>query len=202
MPTHSRPSRAAADYAERGGKRGPLGKQDLAKLLTLAEFFEDRPCDELDHHAWNDFVEEELEGRSGETVRRWFAMFRTPVRRALQQCGSRFANSICRRPAKAAPFFLEEDAADELHACYAPHARPIISMLGVRITPGMRQRLAALAEETGRSLAQQTEFLLEQAMAGIDAVGRLEQIEQELDTLIGGTARSGKNLAKGAGRDA
>ncbi len=75
-------------------------------------------------------------------------------------------------------------------------------MLSVRITPGMRQRLAALAEETGRSLAQQTEFLLEQAMAGIDAVGRLEQIEQELDTLIGGTARSGKNLAKGAGRDA
>ena len=38
MPTHSRPSRAAADYAERGGKRGPLGKQDLSKLLTLAEF--------------------------------------------------------------------------------------------------------------------------------------------------------------------
>src|SRR5205814_9508672 len=58
---------AAADYAERGGKRGPLGEQDLAKLITLAEFFGERRCDELDQHAWNDFVDAELDGRAGDT---------------------------------------------------------------------------------------------------------------------------------------
>jgi hypothetical protein len=30
---------AAAEYGEKGGRRGPLGKQDIAKLNTLGEFF-------------------------------------------------------------------------------------------------------------------------------------------------------------------
>ena len=144
MPTHSRPSRAAADYAERGGKRGPLGKHDLAKLLMLAEFFEDRPCDGLDQHAWNDFVEEELAGRSGEKVRRWFAMFHAPVGRALQQRGLAFREFDLPPAGEVCAVFLEEDAADESHACYAPHARPIISMLrfqGCRVAEALRLKL-------------------------------------------------------------
>ena len=38
--------------------------------------------------------------------------------------------------------------------------------LSLRITPAMRSRLVALAEENGRSVSQQTEFLLELALAG------------------------------------
>jgi hypothetical protein len=74
---------AAADYAERGGKHGPLGKQDLNKLTALGEFFRERRCDELSQDHRNDFVTGELEDPAADTVRRWFAMFRAPVRRAL-----------------------------------------------------------------------------------------------------------------------
>jgi integrase len=80
-------------------------------------------------------------------ARRCAAGSQCSARRCAEHCSSaasRFANSICRRPAKAAPFFLEENAADELHACYAPHARPIISMLrfqGCRVAEALRLKL-------------------------------------------------------------
>lgn len=135
---------AVADYIERGGKRGPLGKQDLAKLETLAEFFGERPCEELDPHAWNDFVDQELDGRSSDTVRRWFAMFRAPVRRALQQHGLAFREFDLPPAREGRAVFLEEDIADELHACYAPHALPIVTMLryqGCRVAEALRLKL-------------------------------------------------------------
>ena len=135
---------AVADYIERGGKRGPLGKNDLAKLSRLAEFFGDRPCDEFDQHAWNDFVDQELEGRGGDTVRRWFVMFRAPTRRALQQHGLAFREFDLPPEGTGRTVFLEQDVADELHACYAPHAQPIVTVLryqGCRIAEALRLKL-------------------------------------------------------------
>jgi integrase len=135
---------AAADYTERGGKRGPLGQQDLAKLGTLAEFFVERPCDELDQHAWNDFVDEELDGRSGETIRRWFAMFRAPIRRALHQHGLAFREFELPPAGEGRTIFLEEEVADELHAAYARHAQPIVTVLryqGCRVAEALRLTL-------------------------------------------------------------
>jgi integrase len=135
---------AALDYAKRGGKRGPLGDADIAKLETLSAFFGQRPCDELDQHDWNDFVHEELEGRSGETIRRWFAMFRAPIRRELQQHGLAFREFDLPPPGAGRTIFLEEDVADELHACYAPHAHPIVTMLryqGCRVSEALGLRL-------------------------------------------------------------
>jgi integrase len=135
---------AAADYAERGGKRGPLGEQDLAKLITLAEFFGERPCDELDQQAWNDFVDAELDGRAGDTLRRWFAMFRAPVRRALQQQGLALREFDLPAAGEGRTVFLEEEVADQLHECYAPHARPIVTMLryqGCRVAEALRLKL-------------------------------------------------------------
>ena len=43
--------------------------------------------------------------------------------------------------------------------------RPALSL---RINPELRQRLVAMAEENGRSITQQTELLLEQAVNGLD----------------------------------
>jgi integrase len=135
---------AAADYGERGGKRGPLGQHDLAKLITLAEFFGERPCDELDQYAWNDFVDQELNGRSGDTVRRWFVMFRAPIRRALQQHGLAFREFDLPPAGEGRTAFLEEDVADELHSCYASHAQPIVTILryqGCRVAEALRLKL-------------------------------------------------------------
>jgi integrase len=135
---------AAADYAERGGKRGPLGKQDLAKLLTLGAFFGERLCDELDQHAWNDFVDQHLEDCAPDTIRRWFAMFRPPIHRTLQQHGLAFREFDLPRAGEGRAIFLEEEVADECHACYAPHAHPIITTLryqGCRVAEALRLKL-------------------------------------------------------------
>jgi integrase len=136
---------AALAYAERGGKRGPLGGQDLQKLLAMGEFFGATPCDELDQKAWADFVDAELDGRGNDTIRRWFAMFRAPVRRALAQRGLAFREfDLPSAGAGRREIFLEEQVADELHAAYAPHARPIVAMLrwqGCRVAEALRLRL-------------------------------------------------------------
>jgi hypothetical protein len=63
--------------------------------------------------------------------------------------------------------------------------------LSVRITPGMRERLVALAEQNGRSIAQQTELVLQE---GLDISERLTRIEQKLAALM--PAPPGKNLPK------
>jgi integrase len=134
---------AAANYAQRG-KRGPLGEQDIKKLETLSAFFGQRRCDELDQQAWNDFVDQELDGRSGETIRRWFAMFRAPIRRALREHGLAFREFDLPPAGEGRAVFLEEDVADELHAGYAPHAHPIVTMLryqGCRVSEALRLRL-------------------------------------------------------------
>ena len=136
---------AVADYLERGGRRGqPLSEQDEAKLHTLAEFFGERPCDELDQHDWNDFVDDQLDGRSGETIRRWFAMFRAPARRALKQRGLAFREFELPPAGEGRSVFLEEDVADQLHACYAAHAQPIVTVLryqGCRVAEALRLQL-------------------------------------------------------------
>jgi integrase len=135
---------AAADYAERGGRHGPLGKQDLNKLHALAEFFGERRCDELGQDDWNDFVTEELEDAGADTVRRWFAMFRAPVRRALALQKLAFGEFELPPAGEGRAIFLEEDVATKLMTCYAPHAVPIVSMLryqGCRIGEALRLRL-------------------------------------------------------------
>jgi integrase len=135
---------AVADYMERGGKRGPLGKNDLAKLARLAEFFADQPCDKLDQHLWNNFVDEELDGTSGETIRRWFAMFRAPARRALRKIGLSFPEFELPPAGQGRTIFLEEEVADQLHAAYAPHAQPIVTVLryqGCRVAEALRLAL-------------------------------------------------------------
>ena len=40
--------------------------------------------------------------------------------------------------------------------------------LSLRVNPELRRRLVAMAEENGRSITQQTELLLEQAVNGLD----------------------------------
>jgi hypothetical protein len=52
--------------------------------------------------------------------------------------------------------------------------------LVVTVSPDLRNRIVALADENGRSLSRQTEYLLLQAL---DAA-RLGRIEEKLDRLI------------------
>jgi integrase len=136
---------ALADYAERDrGERGPLGKQDLNKLTALAEFFGERRCDELGQDDWNDFVSSELADAAADTVRRWFAMFRAPVRRALKLHKLAFGEFELPAAGEGRAIFLEEDVAHELMSCYAPHAVPIVKTLryqGCRIGEALRLRL-------------------------------------------------------------
>ena len=138
---------AADDYARRGGKGGrALGRQDLNKLLALAEFFEDRPVDQLGQDDWSGFVDEHLLDATGETQRRWFVMFRAPIMRALAAKGLAFGKFDLPPVGAGRSIFLEEDIADELHALYAPHAAPIVAMLryqGCRIGEALRLRLPA-----------------------------------------------------------
>lgn len=136
---------AADEYARKGGKGGrPIGKQDLNKLLALGEFFDDRPVNELEQEDWASFVDEHLVDPADETVRRWFAMFRAPIRRALAAKGLAFGAFDLPPVGAGRSIFLEQDVADELHACYAAHAHPIVTMLryqGCRIGEALRLRL-------------------------------------------------------------
>jgi integrase len=135
---------AAADYAEGGGKHGPLGRQDVNKLHSLAEFFGERRCDELGQDDWNDFVSDELEDPVADTVRRWFAMFRAAVRRALAPHNLAFGEFKLPPEGEGRAIFLEEDVAHELNSCYAAHAEPIVTTLryqGCRIGEALRLRL-------------------------------------------------------------
>jgi hypothetical protein len=57
--------------------------------------------------------------------------------------------------------------------------------LSVRLTPRMRRQLVELAQANGRSLAQQTELVLEQGLQGLGVADRLDRIERKVEALAG-----------------
>ena len=59
--------------------------------------------------------------------------------------------------------------------------------LSLRVTPELRHRLVALADQTGRSIAQQSELML---TAGLELDSRLERIEEKLDRLLANTCEA------------
>src|SRR5262249_13109649 len=120
---------AAADYAEKGGKRGPLGKQDIAKLASLAEFFGEKPCDQVDEEDWENFADAQLSDSKAETIRRWFAMFRVPLKRASKKHRFMLPEFELPTVGDGVAIYLEEEVAERLINAYAPHARPIATML-------------------------------------------------------------------------
>jgi integrase len=71
-------------------------------------------------------------------------MFRAPVRRVLKRRGLAFREFDLPPAGAGRSVFLEEDVADALHACYAPHAQPIVTVLryqGCRVAEALRLQL-------------------------------------------------------------
>jgi integrase len=116
----------AADYEEykREKEKKPLGNQDRNKLLTLGEYFGEKPANEFEPEDWDDFVEEKLgdEAAPG-TVRRWFAMFLAPLRRTAKKCKFMLPDFVVPPEGPIREIFLEPEDRDGLLACYADHAR-------------------------------------------------------------------------------
>lgn len=121
---------AAADYMDAKSKsERPLGKQDRQKLLRLAEFFGEKPVDQIEAEDWDDFVAEVLDDAAPATVRRWYAMFSPPLLRTATKF--RFILPDFDVPSEGPPreIFLEREDRDGLLAAYSEHARPVALLL-------------------------------------------------------------------------
>lgn len=135
---------AAADYVEDKDKGArPLGNQDRAKLLTLAEYFGEKPVDAFEPEDWADFVTEKLDDPAPATVRRWYAMFSPPLVRTAAKFRVPLPKFVLPSEGPAREIFLEPADRDGLLPSYAEHVQPIALMLclqGCRVSEALRLR--------------------------------------------------------------